>query len=159
MQIWNKSPYHGLLFAASWRETAIGVVSVSVRRIDDGIDEEHIVFIIYQYVTVHGIEDVVLPIGVIFSMILRMEAKAQELVMDFLFGCEAGIGNKRLYQYGANFAVSVLGKSCHAVGTSVEILVVCLDAFKKRCEVVVCIAEIVELNNLFLVWRQIDFVL
>ena len=48
----------------------IGVVAVGVGRIDDGIDEEHIAIIIYQYVTVHGIEDVVLPIGVISNPVL-----------------------------------------------------------------------------------------
>ena len=88
-----------------------------------------------------------------------MEAKAQELVVNFLFRCETSIGNKRLYQYGADFAVSVLGKAYHTVWTGIKILVVCLYAFKERCKVVVGIAEIIQFDYCLLVRRQIDFIL
>ena len=154
-----KSLYRGLLFTATWRKAAINVVSIGVGRIDDGIDEEHVAVIICQYVAIHGIEDVVLPIGVVFSIILRTEAKAQKLVMDFLFGCETSIGNKRLNEYSTDFAVSIFSKSYHAILTIWKVLVMRLDAFKERCKVVVSITEIVQFDNLPLVWRQIDFIL
>lgn len=120
------------MLAASWRQAAIGVVAVSIGRIDDGVDEEHIAFVIYQHIAVHGIENIVESIGIVFSLVFWVEAKAKELVVNFLFRSKTSIGNKRLYQYGADFAVSVLGKAQHIILTIRKILVVRLYALKER---------------------------
>lgn len=137
----------------------IGIVATSIGRVDNCVNVEHIAFVISQHVAVHGIENIVLPISVVFSMILWAETKAQELLMDFLFCCKTSIDYKWLYQYSTDFAVSVLGKAYHAIRTSIKILVVYFDPFKKRCKVVVSITEIVKLDNFLLVKRQIYFIL
>ena len=48
----------------------VGFVSPSVRRIDDGVDEIEIAVPAYQHISVNGIENVVLTVGVIFAIVL-----------------------------------------------------------------------------------------
>ena len=61
-----------------------------------------------------------------------INATTLKLVKNFLFCRETSIGNKRLYQYCTDFAVSVLGKAYHTIWTGIKIFVVCLYAFKER---------------------------
>ena len=107
--------------------------------------------IIHQHITIYGIEYVMLPISIEFAIILRTETKANKLIVYFLFCCEACIRNKWLYKNRTNLSVTILGKAGHTVGTIWEIFVVCLDALKERCEIVIRITEIIQLDDFILV--------
>ena len=136
----------------------VGFVAASVGGVNDGVDEIEIAVTAYQHITVNGIENVVLTVGVIFAIVLRVEAETNEFVVNLLLGGEAGITYKMLHQNRADFAVSVLGKANHAIWTSIEILVVCLDALEERGKVVVGIAEIVKLDDILTIGREIRLV-
>ena len=97
----------------------------------------------YQHISIHCVEDVVLPIRVVFAIVLGMEAKAHELVVNLLLGCEAGVIDIWLYKHCTNLSVSVLGEANQAIGTIREIIVMCLDALKERGEVVIGITEVI----------------
>ena len=112
----------------------------------------------YQDVAINGIENVVLPIGVVFAIILWMETKTQKLIMDFLLSCKAGIINIWLSQDSANLSIFVLCKTKHSVQAIREILIVSLYAFKERSEVIVRITEIIQLDDFRTVRRKIGFI-
>jgi hypothetical protein len=38
----------------------------------------------YEDITIHGIKDVMLTVGVVFSIVLRVEAYANELIVNLL---------------------------------------------------------------------------
>ena len=136
----------------------VGFVSPSVRRIDDGVDEIEIAVPAYQHISVNGIENVVLTVGVIFAIVLWVEAETNELVVNLLLGGEAGVIDIRLNQHRTDFAVAVFGKANHAIWASIEVLVVRLDALEERGKVVVGIAEIVEFDDILTIGREISFV-
>ena len=75
------------------------------------IDEIKVSFIICQYIIGLSIEDVVLSVGIILSIILRPEAKTQELFMDFLLRGQTGFRNKWLRKNCTDFAIHVFGKT------------------------------------------------
>ena len=52
--------------------------------------------IINKHITIHSIEDVVLMVRVIIAIIYWLKAETDKLIMNFLFGGQAGIGNVRL---------------------------------------------------------------
>ena len=87
-----------------------------------------------------------------------MEAETNELVVNLLLGGEAGVIDIRLNQHRTDFAVAVFGKANHAIWASIEVLVVRLDALEERGKVVVGIAEIVELDDILTIGREISFV-
>lgn len=55
------------------------------------------VIITDQHIAIDGVKDVMLTVGVVLAIVLRMEAEAQELVVNLLLGGEAGIPYKLLY--------------------------------------------------------------
>ena len=55
------------------RQAAVGVIAARVGRIDDSVDEIEIVLLIYQHVAVYRIKYVMLTVGVVFSVVLRVE--------------------------------------------------------------------------------------
>lgn len=148
-----------LLVREAGGKALIGFVTISAGGIDDGVDEIEVTITAYQHITINGVKDVVLTIGVVFAIILRMEAKAQELVVNLLFGGEAGVVDIRLHQYRTDLTVAVLGKTYHAVRTCIEILVVCLDTLEERGEVVIGITEIVQFDDVRTVGREIRLIL
>ena len=100
-----------------------------------------------QHVAVHGIENVMLTIGIICTAILRTETKTQKFFMN-LFACsQTGIVNIWLNKYGTNIIITVLGKSDHTIGTCIKILVMRINPFKERCEIIVRISEIIQLDD------------
>ena len=129
------------------REAAIFVVASRFGRIDYRIYEVKVPFVICQYVIGLSIEDVVLPVGIIFPVFLRPEAKTQELFMDFLLRAQTSIRNKLLYQNRTDFAIHVFGKANHTVDTIREILIVCLNSLKEGSKVIVRISEIIKLDD------------
>ena len=131
------------LFRIAGREAAVFVVASRFGRIDYRIDEIKVALVICQYIIGLGIKDVVLTVGIILSIILRPEAKTQELFMDFLLRGQTGFCNKWLRKDCTNFAILVFGKTYHPIRTCVKILIVCLDAFKERSKVIVGITEII----------------
>ena len=100
-------------------------------------------FVICQHVIGLGIEDVVLTVGIILSIILRPETKTQELFMDFLLRGQTGFCNKWLRKNCSDFAIHVFGNTYHPIRTCVKILIVCLDAFKERSKVIIRISKII----------------
>ena len=90
-----------------------------------------------QHITVHSIEDVMLTIGIICATILRTETKTQKFFMNLFFRSQTGIVNIWLNKYGTNITIAVLGKSDHTIGTCIKILVMRINTFKERCEIVV----------------------
>ena len=103
--------------------------------------------VIYKNVSINGIKDIVLTVGVVSSIILCMEAKTQELVTYFLFRSKAGFGNKRLHQDSADISIFVFSEAKHAIWTSIKVFVVRFDTFKERGEIVVGITEIVQFDD------------
>lgn len=100
-----------------------------------------------KYITVYGIKDVVLPIGVVCAIILWMKSQTNKLIVYFLFGCQAGIRNKLLYQGCTNLSIAVFGKYNQTICTVGKIIVVRFDTLKERGEVVVRITEVVQLDD------------
>ena len=67
----------------------VGVVASRPRAEDDGIDEIQMPIVIYQNVSVYGIKDIVLTVGVVSSLILCMKAKTDKFVVNlFLWPVE-----------------------------------------------------------------------
>ena len=99
------------LFRIAGRKTAIFVIASRFGRIDYRIDEIKVALVICQYIIGLGIEDVVLTVGIIFPVILRPEAKSQELFMDFLLRGQTGFHNKWLRKNCTHFAIHVFGKT------------------------------------------------
>ena len=97
----------------------------------------------YQYIPIHCVKDVVLPICIVFAIVLGMEAEAHELISYFLPGSEAGVIDIWLDKHCTYLSVSVLGEANQAIGTIREIIVMCLDALKERVEVVIGITEVI----------------
>jgi len=88
-----------------------------------------------------------LTVGIISTIVLCMEAKTQELVTYFFFCGQTGFGNKGLYQDSADISIFVFSEANHAIGTIRKVLIVCLDTFKERSEIVVGITEIVQFDD------------
>jgi len=93
--------------------------------------------IAHQDIAIHSVEDIMLAVGIIFAVVFWTEAKTKKFIVDFLLSGEADHSDKRLFQYSTNLAVTVLCKAKHTIGTIWKILVVCLDAFKERGQVIV----------------------
>ena len=106
-----------------------------------------------QHVAVHSVEDVMLTVRVIITIIYRLKAETDKLIMNFLFGGQAGIGNVRLNQHSTYMAVAILCESDHAICAIRKVLIVCFDTLKKRSEIVIRITEVVQLDNLRAVFR------
>ena len=100
-------------------------------------------FFVYENISVNGIKDIMLIVGIVSAIVLRIEAKADKLIVNFLFCGQTSLGNKRLYQYSTDISVSVFSKAEHAIGTIREIVVVCLNTFEERRKIIIRISEIV----------------
>ena len=140
-------------------EALVGFVAASVGGVNDGVDEIEIAVTAYQHITINGIEDVVLTVGVVFAIVLWVEAETYELVVNLLLSSEAGITHKLLHQNRADLTVDVLGKAYHAIGASIEIFIMSLDALEERSKVVIGISEIVEFDDILTIGREIRLVL
>lgn len=105
------------------------------------------VIVINKNVTIHRIEDVVLIIGIVSAIILCMKSESNELVVNLLFCSQMGFGNKRLYQDSANMSFSVFSKTEHLISAVWKVFVMCFYPFKKWCEVVIRISEIIQLYD------------
>ena len=57
-----------------WRKAAIEVVAACIGRIDNGVDEIEVTVTTHQHVSVYGIKDVVLPVGVVCAAVLWTKA-------------------------------------------------------------------------------------
>ena len=93
--------------------------------------------IAHQDIAIHSVEDVVLAVGIILTVVFWTKTKTKKFIVDFLLSGEADYSDKRLFQYCTNLAITVLCKAKHTIGTIWKILVVCLDTFKERCQVIV----------------------
>ena len=98
-----------LLVREAGGKALIGFVTISAGGIDDGVDEIEVTILIYQHITIYGIEDIVLTIGIILTIVHGVKTKAQKFVVNLLPCCETGILYKPLHQYATDFAVAVLG--------------------------------------------------
>ena len=85
------------LFAGPWRQTVVGIVTTSTRFENDSVDKIKASLVIYEYIAVYSIEDVVLIVGIVSAIILCMKSETDELVMNLLLCGQTGFGNKRLY--------------------------------------------------------------
>ena len=99
-----------------------------------------------------------LAVGVVFTVVLRVETESQKLVMNLLPRGEASIIDIRLHQHATDLTVAVLGKANHAIRTRIKVFVVRLDALEKRGEVIIGISEIVELDDILTIGREISLV-
>ena len=103
--------------------------------------------VIYKNVSINGIKDIVLTVGVVSSIILCMKAKTDKLVVNLLFCGQPSFCNKWLYQDSADMPVSVFCKANHTIWTSIKIFVMRFDAFEKGCKIIVGISEIVQFDD------------
>ena len=88
-------------------------------------------------ISVNGIKDVVETVGVICSIIFRMETQTQEFIVNFLLIGKTSIINIWLNQNSTNITIAVLGKANHSISTIREIDIMRFDTFEKRSEIVV----------------------
>jgi len=87
---------------------------------------------VHQYITIYGIKNVVPPVGIILTIILWVETKPDKFIVYFLFCCQTGLNNKRLYQYRTNLFITIFCKTYHLVWTCIKVHVMCFDTLKKR---------------------------
>ena len=110
----------------------IGIVTSCTRFKDNSVDKIQVAVGIYQYITIYCIEDVMLAIGVISTIIFWTKAKTKELVTYFLLRSKTSFGNKWLHQDCTDISVSVFSEANHAIRTIWEKIVVSFDALKER---------------------------
>ena len=79
----KKEKVSGLL--RPWRKALVSGQPASTGFINDRIYEEQMPFIIYQKITIYSIENIMIPISIVFAMILRMKAKTNKLIVYYLF--------------------------------------------------------------------------
>ena len=121
-----------LLFACSRRKTIVCFEAASIRLKDDGVDEKQVTVVVDKHITIYGIKDVVLSVGVVFTIVLWMETQTYKLVIDFLLCGQPGFSNIWLNKYSTYTTILILGKAYHVVGASVKIAVVRFNTFKEK---------------------------
>ena len=103
--------------------------------------------LIYKNISIYSIKYIMLTVGIVSTIVLCMKPKAQELVVYLLICGQTGFGDERLYQNCTDISISVFCETNHTVWTSIKVFVMCLDALEERCEVVIRITEIVQLDD------------
>ena len=91
----------------------------------------------YQDIAIDSIEDVMLTVGIVFSAIFRMEAQANKLVSNFFLCGQPGVCNKLLNKHSTYFSITIFGKAYHAIRAGIKVSIMCIDALKERCKVIV----------------------
>ena len=81
----------------SWRQTAIGLITTRIGWINNRVNEVNMPIVTHQHITFNGIKDVVLAIGIIFTIALRMKAYTNKFVMYFLLSGNTNRMYKPLY--------------------------------------------------------------
>ena len=103
--------------------------------------------VIYEYIAIYSIKDIVQAVCVVAIIVLRMKAKTDKLVMDLLLGSQSSFSNKWLYQYSTDIPVSVFSEAEHTICTIWEIIIVSFNALEERSKVVIRIPKIVQFND------------
>ena len=114
--------------------------------------------VIDKHITINCVEDVVHSVGVVFTIVLRMEPQTYELIMDFLLGSQPGFGNIWLNKYSTYTTILILGKAYHVVRASVKIAVMRFNTFEERCQIIVGITEVIQFDDLLTIYRKIGLV-
>ena len=81
----NTTPFMTLFLTCPRRQAIVCFKTAGIRLENNGIDKIQVTVIINENIAVNSIKDVVLIVGVISTIVLRMEAKTDKFVVNLLF--------------------------------------------------------------------------